>query len=136
MEERGGVLKVFTMPRAQLYTYLSDSSAMLERRTLLITETRAFDPWCSRAVNYSVRIAEELCRDACADTRDVEIKPAARFVRDPNNLSRRKTGFHGVVVIFVATVYTNCIPKSANRAIIHNGSTITYKYFKLTLIIG
>ncbi|KYM86504.1 hypothetical protein ALC53_03964, partial [Atta colombica] len=42
-----------------------------------------------RSLFYSVRIGEELCRDACANTLGAEIKPATRIVRDPNNLSRR-----------------------------------------------
>lgn len=59
----------------------------------------AFDPVSSRAVNYSVRIAEkleELCRDACAGTLGAEIKPATRGSPAIQITCHGETGFYGV----------------------------------------
>lgn len=63
-----------------------------------LSQTRSI-PWSSRAVNYSVRIAEkleELCRDACAGTLDAEIKPATRGSPAIQITCHGETGFYGV----------------------------------------
>lgn len=70
------------------------------RLRLRLSQTRSI-PWSSRAVNYSVRIAEkleELCRDACAGPLDAEIKPATRGSPAIQITCHGETGFsfHGV----------------------------------------